>query len=146
MANRQRMTKRQIQKVVDLKDRSDLLSFKPFEEEPTSVKARELFNGVSSLVSTLEKTHDGEYFDYWKFQIVKATASIYANLAEGYGRGGANMKLHYLRIARGSAFEVMAHFRTSLTKPDKELRLLCRDVCKDLGDLIQKCAQRELER
>lgn len=46
-------------------------------------------------------------------QIVAAASSIAANLAEGNGRHGRD-RLHFFRIAAGSAQETRAHLRVAL--------------------------------
>ncbi|UMY64768.1 MULTISPECIES: four helix bundle protein [unclassified Flavobacterium] len=42
-------------------------------------------------------------------QIRRSASSFPANIAEGYGRGRKNELGHFLRIARGSLFELQTH-------------------------------------
>ena len=54
-------------------------------------------------------------------QIRRASASISANIAEGWGRGGTREYVHFLRIAQGSLKELETHLllaaRVNLAAP-----------------------------
>ena len=47
-------------------------------------------------------------------QIIRASRSTTANIAEGYGRFHYKETVQYFRIARGSAYEVLEHMITAL--------------------------------
>ena len=76
-------------------------------------------------------------------QIRRASVSIPANIAEGYGRDQTGNFIHFLRIALGSACELetllMAAVRLKFLSQDEEQR--CRAttvrVCKMLRSLIR---------
>src|ERR671915_658280 len=47
-------------------------------------------------------------------QIRRASVSVMANIAEGFGRSGSLEFQHYLAIAKGSACEVVSHLYVAL--------------------------------
>ena len=73
-----------------------------------------------------------------KGQIRRASVSIMANIAEGFGRGGNKEFIQFLFVARGSSAEVQSHlhaaldqeyvddkkFRTAYDKADEVTRLI----------------------
>lgn len=65
-------------------------------------------------------------------QLVRAADSIGANLAEGYGRGSFLDNKRFVKIARGSLYEVR-HF---LRRADRR-KLITRDHRVALGSLIK---------
>lgn len=60
-------------------------------------------------------------------QLRRSVVSVPANIAEGYGRNSTNDYLRFLRIARGSLFELQTLLDISL-----ELQFLKEEVGKDL--------------
>ena len=61
-------------------------------------------------------------------QLRRASASIPANIAEGFGRGGNAELARFLQIAMGSASEVEYHILLA-----KDLNLLTQENCDDLS-------------
>ena len=47
-------------------------------------------------------------------QRLRASRSVTANIAEGYGRHHHQENLQYLRQARGSLYETLEHYQTAL--------------------------------
>ncbi len=81
-------------------------------------------------------------------QMRRASVSVPANIAEGFGRGGAGSFAQFLRIAQGSLKEletlVMLAARIDLMAVREADRLLglCGEIGKMLGGLIRKVAER----
>jgi len=79
-------------------------------------------------------------------QMRRASVSVPANIAEGFGRGVAGSFAQFLRIAQGSLKEletlVMLAARVDLLAEDLAARLLdlCGEIGKMLGGLIRKVA------
>ena len=68
-------------------------------------------------------------------QLVRAADSIPANIAEGSGRGSVKQKKHFIRIARGSLYEVKNWLRRSHRRS-----LLSKQQTDDLRPLIEPLA------
>ena len=64
-------------------------------------------------------------------QVRRASASIPANIAEGFGRVGNAELARFLQIAMGSACEVEYHILLA-----KDLNLLTQKIYDDLNDAI----------
>ena len=72
-------------------------------------------------------------------QIRRASVSIAANIAEGYGRDSTGSFVNFLRIAQGSLKELETHFllcgRVGLAK-EGEIESLLRQ-CDELGKMLR---------
>ena len=72
-------------------------------------------------------------------QIRRASSSIPANVAEGWGREGTREFIQFLRVAQGSLKELETHLllsqRVGLAKPDRVGPLL--DLCTEVGKMTR---------
>ncbi|MBP7637612.1 MAG: four helix bundle protein [Kiritimatiellae bacterium] len=118
---------------------------KTFETLACYIKGRELRHALSRFCKTLPKEEEYRLKD----QIVRASRSVTANLAEGYGRHHHQENIQFCRIARGSLSETLDHLNTALDEEylsDKdygELRSMLSDTWKVLNGFIaylKKCA------
>ena len=81
-------------------------------------------------------------------QARRASASIPANIAEGYGRESTASYVHFLKVARGSLKELETHLllaeRVSLAPPGNcaKALALADELGKMLGSLISSVASR----
>ena len=82
-------------------------------------------------------------------QIRRASTSIPANIAEGYGRDGAGQFVQFLKIAQGSLKELETHLivseRVGLLSSDKMHVLLeqCDEIGRMLGALLRSVQRRQ---
>jgi len=81
-----------------------------FEELTCYQEARNLRKMVSSFCKTLP----GEEKYRLKDQLVRASRSITANIAEGYGRHHHQENMQFCRQARGSLSETLDHLSVAL--------------------------------
>jgi four helix bundle protein len=72
-------------------------------------------------------------------QIRRASVSIAANIAEGYGRDSAGNFVNFLKVAQGSTKEVetllLLSVRVGITKEDKTAPL--SGLCDGLGKMLR---------
>ena len=85
-------------------------------------------------------------------QIRRASVSIPANIAEGYGRETTGAFIHFLRISQGSARELETHLilseRLGFLSNEAGVRLHfeCERVSKMLRSLIRSLEVRQAEK
>ena len=122
--NRQQATgnRQQRQRRVErIQDYRDLVAWK---------KARELVKAVYEATAVLPKE---ERFGLVG-QMRRAAVSIPSNVAEGYGRGAKKDYLRFLRMARGSLYEI----QTQITLAE-DLGNLSADSAKHLFSRVTEC-------
>lgn len=76
-----------------------------FEDLEVWQKGRELRKDFSQLVKRLPSSEKFRLAD----QILRASRSVTANIAEGYGRFHYQENIQFCRQARGSLFELLDH-------------------------------------
>ncbi|MCG2711232.1 MAG: four helix bundle protein [Candidatus Omnitrophica bacterium] len=81
-----------------------------FEDLVVWQKCRELRKKVSTLVKSFPKNEQFRLVD----QMIRASRSVTANIAEGYGRYHYQENIQFCRQARGSLYESIDHFTAAL--------------------------------
>jgi len=81
-----------------------------FEELEVWKEARVIRNKMALLARALPSHEKFKLVD----QIVRASRSVTANIAEGYGRFHFQENIQYCRQARGSLYEIIDHLTVAL--------------------------------
>lgn len=81
-----------------------------FQDLEVWKESRLLRKRVSKFVDTLPKEEKYRLTD----QLLRASRSVTANIAEGYGRFHFQENIQYSRQARGSLYEILDHFIVAL--------------------------------
>ncbi|MFA5033516.1 MAG: four helix bundle protein [bacterium] len=81
-----------------------------FEDLDTYKIFRDLRIKISKIVQTFPDVEKYRLID----QIIRASRSITANIAEGYGRYHYQENTQFCRQARGSAYELLEHINVAL--------------------------------
>jgi four helix bundle protein len=84
---------------------ADQDKLKTFEDLNVWRRSRILRNQISDLVNSFPSTEKFRLED----QLLRASRSVTANIAEGYGRFHYQENIQYCRMARGSLYEVLDH-------------------------------------
>ncbi len=81
-----------------------------FEDLEAWKEGRKLRTRISKFVNTLPKDEKYRLVD----QLIRASRSVTANIAEGYGRFHYQENIQYCRQARGSLYEILDHLLVAL--------------------------------
>ncbi|MDH3445902.1 MAG: four helix bundle protein, partial [Deltaproteobacteria bacterium] len=87
-----------------------MASFRSFTDIDAWQKARELTGLVYGATRAGAFSKDFALRD----QVRRASVSIMANIAEGFGRSGSGEFIQFLAVAKGSACEVVSHLYLAL--------------------------------
>ena len=89
-----------------------------FEELEVWKKSRELRINISELVKKFPNEEKYKLND----QLIRASRSVTANIAEGFGRFHFQENIQYCRQSRGSLFEIIDHLTCAFDEKyiDKE--------------------------
>jgi len=100
------------------------------------------------LYSETSELPDSERFGLVS-QLRRAAVSVPSNIAEGYGRGTTAEFLRFLRVARGSVFEIQTQIelarRLGLTNPHASVVDLIAETDRVLQGLIRSLEDKERE-
>lgn len=122
-----------------------MASFKTFEEMEAYKLARGLRKEISKFCRTLPEEDKYRLKD----QMIRASRSITANIAEGFGRHHHQENAQFCRHSRGSLTETLDHFNCALDEgymseaEYKRLRSLLEETWKVLNGYVaylQRCA------
>jgi four helix bundle protein len=80
-------------------------NIRTFEDLKVWRQSRDLRKEISILVKSFPKTETYKLVD----QLLRASRSVTANIAEGYGRFHYQENIQFCRQARGSLYEVIDH-------------------------------------
>ena len=108
-----------------------------FEDLLVWQKAKDL------ALAVYRTTSDGQFARDWglRDQVRRASVSVMANIAEGFGRSGTPEIRRFLTIARGSVAEVQSHLYLArdlgyLADPNhRTLNRLCVEISRMLAAL-----------
>jgi four helix bundle protein len=94
-------------------------TFKSFVDIDAWQKARELTSAIYAVSNRSSFSKDFALRD----QLRRASVSIMANIAEGFGRSGSGEFLQFLAIAKGSACEVLSHIHVAFDRDTSPSRI-----------------------
>ena len=86
------------------------MAYQSFEDLNVWRKARELRKSIRDLVNQFPKEEKYRLTD----QMIRASRSVTANIAEGHGRFHYQENIQFCRTARGSINEVLDHLIVAL--------------------------------
>jgi four helix bundle protein len=123
------------------------MEFRGYRDLESYKKARDL----RILISMITKSFPSKEQYLLTSQMIRASRSITANIAEGYGRYTFNDTKNFFVIARGSTAEVLEHCQTALdeayiTKEEfQRTELLCEEIYKLLNGYISLLNKQKLK-
>lgn len=103
-----------------------------FETLEVWIKLREVRNKISKLTKNFPAEEKYKLVD----QMIRASRSVTANIAEGYGRYHYQENIQFCRQARGSLFELIDHIYVALDENyiDKEV---CNNTKLEIQEIIR---------
>jgi four helix bundle protein len=98
-----------------------------FESLEVWIKGRELRNEISALAKRYPKEEKFRLAD----QMIRASRSVTANVAEGHGRYHFQENIQFCRLSRGSLYELVDHLSVALDE-----KYISEDIFSALKDKI----------
>lgn len=109
-----------------------MATLKSFEELDVWKECRQLRIRVSELTMKLPKQEEYRLKD----QLLRASRSVTANIAEGYGRFHFQENIQFCRQARGSLSEIKDHLITAADEG-----FITTIDLTDFKELVEKCTR-----
>ena len=109
-----------------------MTTFKSFEELDVWKECRQLRLKISELTKHFPKTEEYRLKD----QLIRASRSVTANIAEGYGRFHFQENIQFCRQARGSLSEIRDHLITA-----NDENYITEQVLNEFKELVEKCTR-----
>jgi four helix bundle protein len=106
-----------------------MATFKKFEDIKAWQKARHLTSQIYGVTTSIRFAQDFGL----RNQIQRASVSIMANIAEGYGRHSDKEFANFLNIAHASVSEVQSHLYVAL-----DLSYISAEAFKELYGLLEE--------
>jgi four helix bundle protein len=88
---------------------------------------------LRTQIATIARAFPWEEQYRLRDQLIRASRSVTANLAEGYGRFHYAENMQFARQARGSLYEIIDHLTVAQEEKlisDKTFTLMCEDVLR----------------
>ncbi|MCB4757480.1 MAG: four helix bundle protein [Elusimicrobia bacterium] len=104
----------------------------PFESLLVYKKSLSFVEKTDKILSSLKGKASSSLLD----QYYRAALSIPLNIAEGYGRWHSKDRLHFLRIAKGSIFEIIPIIQI-LSKKRMVEEEIYSGIYRDLEELVK---------
>ena len=120
---------------------SNIRSYKDLKVWQKAIEITEIVCDIS------DKFPDDERFEL-RQQIRRASVSVASNIAEGWGRKLPSSFIHFLRIARGSLYEmetqfIICHKREMLSSEDHvQLTEMIDHISRMMNSLIRKVGEK----
>jgi four helix bundle protein len=106
-----------------------MATFRKFEDIKAWQKARRLTSKIYAVTSSVRFAQDFGL----RNQIQRASVSLMANIAEGYGRHSDKEFANFLSMAHASVSEVQSHLYVAL-----DLSYISAEAFKNLYDLVEE--------
>lgn len=109
-----------------------MATLKGFEELDVWKECRQLRIRISELTMKLPKQEEYRLKD----QLLRASRSVTANIAEGYGRFHFQENIQFCRQARGSLSEIKDHLITAVDEG-----FITNNDLTEFKELVEKCTR-----
>jgi four helix bundle protein len=109
-----------------------MATLKSFEELDVWKECRQLRIRISELTMKLPKQEEYRLKD----QLLRASRSVTANIAEGYGRFHFQENIQFCRQARGSLSEIKDHLITAVDEG-----FITNNDLTEFKELVEKCTR-----